>query len=111
MSEAVQYLTNQKGEQVGVFLDLETYHRLTQVSTSNDQELLTDLSLEELQALANSQLASTEQVELEQLLTHNAEEQLSAEATETLDQLLKQVDNLNILKTRARYTLKQLYGV
>jgi hypothetical protein len=99
MSEAVQYLTNQKGEQVGVFLDLETYHRLTQVSTSDDQELLTDLSLEELQALANSQLASTEQVELEQL---------SAEASETLDQLLKQVDNLNILKTRARYTLKQL---
>ncbi|WP_272943242.1 hypothetical protein [Spirulina subsalsa] len=42
MSEVVQYLTNQRGEQVGVFLDLETYHRLAHVSTSHDPELLTD---------------------------------------------------------------------
>jgi hypothetical protein len=111
MSEAVQYLTNQQGEQVGVFLDLETYHRLAKVLPGDDQELLTNLSLEELQALANSQLASTEQVELKQLLTQNAEGQLSRDQTAILDQLLRQVDNLNILKTRARYTLKQLYGV
>lgn len=110
MSEAVQYVTNQKGERVGVLLDLETYDRLTN-SAASDEELLTGLSLEELQALANSQLASAEQTQLGELLTQNVEDQLSADATATLDRLLTQVDNLNILKTRARYTLQQLYGV
>jgi hypothetical protein len=110
MSEAVQYVTNQQGEQVGVLLDLETYHRLVKTAPS-EPELLTSLSLEELQALANSQLASAEQTQLNELLAQNAETQLSATATATLDRLLTQVDSLNILKTRARYTLQQLYGV
>jgi hypothetical protein len=110
MSETVQYITNQQGERVGVLLDLETYHRLVNGSAS-DEELLTGLSLEELQALINSQLASTEQTQLSELLTQNAEAQLSADATATLDRLLTQIDTLNILKTRARYTLRQLYGV
>ena len=110
MTEAVQYLTNQQGERVGVLLDFETYHRLVN-SAASDEELLTGLSLEELQALANSQLASVEQTQLGELLTQNDEGQLSADATATLDRLLTQVDNLNILKTRARYTLQQLYGV
>ncbi|UBF28694.1 hypothetical protein K9N68_13095 [Kovacikia minuta CCNUW1] len=110
MTEAVQYITNQQGERVGVLLDLETYHRLVNPAASNE-ELLTGLSLEELQALANSQLALAEQTQLGDLLAQNAEGQLSADATATLDRLLTQVDNLNILKTRARYTLQQLYGV
>ncbi len=110
MPEAVQYVTNQQGERVGVLLDLETYHRLANISAS-DEEHLTGLSLEELQALATSQLASAEQAQLGELLTQNAEGQLSANATATLDRLLTQVDHLNMLKTRARYTLQQLYGV
>lgn len=110
MSEAVQYVTNQQGERVGVLLDLETYHRLVN-SAASDEEFLTGLSLEELQALANSQLASAEQMQLGELLTRDIEGQLSTDATATLDRLLMQVDNLNILKTRARYTLQQLYGV
>ena len=110
MSEAVQYVANQQGERVGVLLDLETYDRLANSSTS-DEYLLTGLSLEELQALADSQLASAEQVQLSELLTQNTEGQLPIETTAMLDRLLTQVDNLNILRTRARYTLKQLYGV
>lgn len=110
MSEAVQYITNQQGERVGVLLDLETYYRLVN-SAASDEEVLTGLSLEELQALANSQLASTEQTQLGELLAQNAEGQPSADTTTTLNRLLTQVDNLNILKTRARYTLRQLYGV
>ncbi|OLP15463.1 hypothetical protein BST81_26100 [Leptolyngbya sp. 'hensonii'] len=108
--QVVQYVTNQQGERVGVLLDLETYHRLISTAAS-DQEHLTGLSLEELQALANSQLASAEQTQLGELLTQNVEGQLSPDAAATLDRLLTQVDNLNILKTRARYTLQQLYGV
>ena len=110
MSEAVQYITNQQGDRIGVVLDLATYHRLTKVA-AGDEDLLTELSLEELQALANSQLASAEQTQLSELLIQHAEGQLSTDATSTLDRLLTQVDNLNILKTRARYTLQQLYGV
>ena len=110
MSEAVKYITNQQGERVGVLLDLETYDRLANASAS-DEELLAGLSLEELQALANIQLASTEQVQLSELLAQNVEGQLLIETTATIDRLLTQVDNLNVLKTRARYTLKQLYGV
>ncbi len=110
MSEAVQYVTNQQGERVGVLVDLETYHRLANASAA-DEDLLTELSLEELQALADSQLASAEQFQLGKLLTQNAEVQLPPELTTKIDLLLTQVDNLNILKTRARYTLKQLYGV
>jgi hypothetical protein len=57
MSDVVQYVTNQQGERVGVLLDLETYHRLVN-SAASDAELLTELSMEELKALADSQLAS-----------------------------------------------------
>ena len=110
MSEAVQYVTNQQGERVGVLLDLKTYDRLASASAS-DEELLAGLSLEELQALANIQLASTEQAQLGKLLAQNVEGQLPIDTTATIDRLLTQVDNLNVLKTRARYTLKQLYGV
>lgn len=110
MSKAVQYVTNQQGERIGVLLDLETYHRRANVSAS-DEDLLTELSLEELQALADSHLASVEQVQLGELLIQNAEGQLPPESATKIDLLLTQVDNLNILKTRARYTLKQLYGV
>ena len=104
MSESVHYVTNQQGERVGVMLDLETYYRLTN-SLRSDPELLTDLSLDELQVLAESMLAPKEQGELERLLVKNRETQLSADENDLLDKILAQVDRLNIIKTRARYTL------
>ncbi|NMG20738.1 hypothetical protein [Brasilonema bromeliae] len=109
MSESVQYVTNQQGERVGVLLNLETYHQLTNALTS-DAEILTGLSLDELQALAESMLSPKAQVQLDDLLARNAENQLSADETITLERLLEQVDQLNILKTRARYTLNKLEG-
>ena len=66
---------------------------------------MSGLSLDELQALADSMLAPTAQAQLNELLARNADNQLSADETEVLDRLLTQVDQLNILKTRARYTL------
>ncbi|MEH2289550.1 hypothetical protein [Nostoc sp.] len=103
MSDSVHYVTNAQGEKVGVLLDLETYQQLTNLSV--DSELLIGLNLDELQALAESSLYSKAQIQLQELLIKNFENHLSNEEEETLDRLLAQVDQLNILKTRARYTL------
>ncbi|OYE04194.1 hypothetical protein [Nostoc sp. 'Peltigera membranacea cyanobiont' 232] len=103
MSDSVQYVTNARGDKVGVLLDLETYQQLTNLSI--DSELLIGLSQDELQALAESYLSPKAQIQLQELLIKNSENDLSHDETETLDRLLAQVDQLNILKTRARYTL------
>ena len=103
MSDSVQYVTNAEGKKVGVLLDLETYQQLTNLSV--DSELLIGLNLDELQALAESYLSPKAQIQLQELLVKNSENDLSHDETETLDKLLAQVDQLNILKTRARYTL------
>jgi hypothetical protein len=80
-----------------------------QVTTpTGDQELLKNLSLDELEALANSTLIPKAQSQLQELLSKNAEAHLSTEETVILDHLLAQIDYLNILKTRAKYTLKHL---
>jgi hypothetical protein len=79
----------------------------TQVTApTDDQELLKNLSLEELEALANSTLIPKTQSQLQELLSKNTEAHLSTEETDILDRLLAQIDYLNILKTRAKYTLK-----
>ena len=106
MIEHLRYVTNEQGERVGVLLDLEEYRRLTNSPTLAG-ELLVGLSQPELEALAESMLAPTTQSHLDQLLARNAEAQLSPEQSAELDRLLAQVDQLNILKTRARYTLHQ----
>jgi hypothetical protein len=104
MSEPLQYVTNQDGERVAVLLDLQTYQQLT--NSSADNEILTGISLEELQALSQSMLSPKTQVELNDLLARNGDNMLSVEEKDNLDRLLAQVDQLNVLKTRARYTLK-----
>lgn len=109
MAESTQYLTNNQGERIGVFLDLETYHKLIDKSVV-DSELLSNLSLDELQALADIKLSINTQTELNDLLKQNTENQLSTDESATLNDLLTKVDQLNILKTRARYTLNHLQG-
>ena len=106
MPESVQYITNTQRDRVSVLLNLETYQQLTNLSANT--ELLIGLSLDELQALVESVLSPKTQTQLDKLLMKNSENQLSNEEFETLDKLLAQVDQLNILKTKARYTLNQL---
>jgi hypothetical protein len=106
MPERVRYITNEQGERVGVLLDLDDYRRLKN-QAATDPELLVDLSQAELQALAQSVLAPAAQTCLDELLARNAETQLSPEETAELDRLLEQVDQLTVLKARARYTLAQ----
>lgn len=107
MNREVQYITTEEGEQVGVLIDMDLYRRLV-ASERDDPELLLELTEEELRALAESKLAPVHQARLDELLVRQKQETLSAEEAAELDQLLAQVDQLNILKTRARYTLRQL---
>lgn len=107
MSEQVRYVTNEQGERVGVLLDLEAYNRRANPLALDDQCLI-GLSRDELQALADSMLAPAAQNQLNDLLVQNAESQLSTDEIANLDRLLAQVDQLTILKTRARYTMYAL---
>jgi hypothetical protein len=70
-----------------------------------DSEFLTGLSIGELEALAESQLAPNQQARLDELLEKQQEGVLPDEEVEELDQLLVYIDELTILKTRAEYTL------
>lgn len=76
----------------------------------DDSELLTDLSDDELEALADGLLAPSAQARLNELLDRNAVGRLGADEQTELDHLLARVDQLTILKTRARYTLAQRTG-
>jgi molybdenum cofactor biosynthesis enzyme MoaA len=77
---------------------------------SRDSELLVGLSDDELEALADSMLAPSAQARLTELLDRNAESELAADEQVELSRLLARVDQLTILKTRARYTLRQQAG-
>ncbi len=73
----------------------------------SDSELLTGLSVEELEALADCLLAPAAQARLDELLAHRKEGALAPEEENELDRLLRKTDQLTILKTRARYTLNR----
>lgn len=77
---------------------------------SSDSDLLVGLSYDELEALADSMLAPSAQQRLDDLLERNIENRLTANEHLELDGLLTRVDQLTILKTRARYTRRQQAG-
>jgi len=77
---------------------------------SNESELLVCMSDDELEALADGKLAPSAQARLNDLLARNGRNQLTADEQSELDGLLAKVDQLTILKTRARYTLRQHAG-
>jgi hypothetical protein len=74
---------------------------------NDDPELLVGLSAEELEALADSLLAPTAQARLDELLDLQKQNLLSVAEENDLDGLLRKIDYLTVLKTRARYTLNR----
>jgi hypothetical protein len=70
-----------------------------------EQELLTGVSLDELEALAAGVLVPAAQSRLDDLLAAAKSNQLSSVEAAELDDILHQVDQLNLLKARARYTI------
>jgi hypothetical protein len=106
MSTQVRYVTDDEGERVGVLLHMDLYQRLTGEANA-DPEPLPGLDRTALQALAEGMLAPAAQTRLDALLASNVESHLSEDESAELDYLLEQVDQLTILKTRARYTLER----
>ncbi|MDF0554206.1 hypothetical protein [Kamptonema sp. UHCC 0994] len=107
MVEKVQYVTNERGDRVGVLLNLETYQQLV-ISQTKDAEFLVGLSQGELEALAEIKLGISEQNQLDELLERNADGLLDESEMVRLDNLIEKIDRLNLLKARARYTLQKL---
>ncbi|HSH01304.1 MAG TPA: hypothetical protein VLL52_02215 [Anaerolineae bacterium] len=103
---SVQYITNEDGKQVGVLLDINTYKQLMDAQV--DADLLVGLNREELLALAETQLTTIKQELLSTLLEKNKLGSILEEELEELDHLLAHIDQLNILKARAKYTLGYL---
>lgn len=98
-----RFLTNARGDRIGVVLDLETYQQL--LARKEDAELLTELSDAELVALAESRLAPEDQQRLGALQEKCDAGALSEDENEAFERLLAQIDQLNVLKARAQYTL------
>jgi len=74
---------------------------------SDDSEVLIGLSNGELEALAEGILAHPIQARLNELIAQSKEGRLSSEEAVELDRLLARVDQLTLVKTRARYTLRR----
>ena len=74
---------------------------------SNDPEILLGLSSGELEALADGMLAPSIQGRLDELIAQSKQRRLSPDEAVELDRCLAQVDHLTLVKTRARYTLRQ----
>jgi hypothetical protein len=77
---------------------------------ATDAEILTGVSADELEALAAGVLVPAAQSRLNELLAEAKQQPLNPNDSAELDDLLNQVDQLNLLKARARYTLDQLSG-
>ena len=73
-----------------------------------DPELLIGLRSGELQALSECRLTVMEQSRLSDLLDRNSDGALSSEEAIELERLVEYTDQLTLLKTRARHTLRQL---
>jgi hypothetical protein len=75
---------------------------------SHGIDLLTGVTIDELEALAAGVLIPTAQSRLDELLAGAKLNRLSANDEAQLDDLLHKVDQLNLLKARARYTINHL---
>ncbi|HVT83331.1 MAG TPA: hypothetical protein VHM90_22010 [Phycisphaerae bacterium] len=82
--------------------------RVRYLSMNADSEMLTSLSVAELEALADGMLAPAHQSRLDDLITKNGRGAASADDRRELDRILELADQLTLLKTRARYTLTHL---
>lgn len=72
----------------------------------NEMNILPNVGTAGLRALADAMLVPKHQTQLDDLLDRNADGKLTDEEREQLDLLIEQVDELNLLKARAEFTLR-----
>ena len=73
---------------------------------SNDTNILPNVSISGLKALADARLAPSAQSQLNDLLARNSAGTLSVQESKQLDSLIEQIDELNLLTARADFTLR-----
>jgi hypothetical protein len=107
MNSQIQFVTNEKGEQTGVLLNIDHYYQLVS-EAKTDPDILVGLSIGELKALSESKLTLTQQSRLDVLIAKQKTGSLSKREIKELDQLIIMFDQLTLLKTRAKYTLHKM---
>ncbi len=75
--------------------------------TNLDSELLGGMSESQLEALADGMLVPSQQTRLSDLIERSKEGALTAAENVELDRLLDRIDQLALLKARARLTLSR----
>lgn len=73
---------------------------------SSETKLLPNISTAGLKALAGAMLAPQAQSRLDELLQGISEGELSEVEMKEVDAILKETDELNLIKARAEYTLR-----
>ncbi len=72
----------------------------------NETKILPNVSVSGLRALASASLVPRMHSKLDELLARNADGKLSESELLELDSIIQQIDELNLLKARAEYTLR-----
>lgn len=103
----VEYLVREDGERTGVVLTWQDFQRL-RTRLERDPDMLVGLDIETLSAIANGVLSTPHQQQLETLLERNRSGRLAPEEQSELDQPIDDIDRMNLLKARTRYTLQQI---
>jgi hypothetical protein len=103
----IEYIVTEAGQRTAVVMRWEDYQAL-QAMLPTDPDALTGLSESELRALAEGMLSPAHQERLRDLLRQNQESGVGGDEQSELDRLLDQVDQMNVLKARAAYTLQRL---
>ena len=103
----VEYVVKENGERTAVVLRWEDFQAL-QAMLSSDPDLLPGLSRGALTVLSEGMLTLGGQERLAELLERNQQAELTDSELHELDALIEHVDQMNLLKARAMYTLQKL---
>lgn len=104
-----RFVTTAQGT-VEVIMDEKTYEALVSYN-SPDPLLLRDLTLEQLKALAEGKLTTDVQARLSGLIQKEKKGHTTLEESAALEKLSHQLDQLDMLKAKAFYTLRKVYGL
>ena len=103
----IEYLVKEDGERTAVVLRWSDFQTL-QAMFPTDPDVLPGLNRSALIALAEGMLAPGRQERLAELLDRNQADALTATEQHELDELLEYLDQMNLIRARALYTLRKL---